>query len=605
MDPLAGAVDVQRGVVLSAANVAAVNLVPQESFLQDPATKFPVVIDPDVNFNWGFDTYVLKGYSNNREGAGDLDVGTYDGGAHVGRAFITFPTAAIAGKQVISARLELFNYYSWSCNARNWQVWSTSAASSGTTWIAQPAWYGNYATSSETHGYSASCGGGWSNANVTSLAAGWASNGVGEGYAGIKAENEADNYGWKKFYSANNGSYIPSIWVTYNTAPATPTGQKISNSPTGTVSGAWTNTLTPTISATISDADGGSVNGNFWVQRGDNGVVVFRGSANSLANGAVGSVPVSSGLTNNTVYAWSVTGSDNIVDGPQAPWFWFGVDTSAPLAPAVTSTDYPNDNAWHKGAGEAGSFTITLPGADDSVTGYRWALDKAPDPNQTLAVTAGAAGTMAVTPSAAGAHVLQVQAVDRAGNVSGITKYAFQVGHAGILSPDEGAQVVRRVRLAVGAEPGLNVLKFQWRRGPDSPAGDVADVPLAHLSTSTGTGWTQTWQPLPSPTSYTTWDAGATLGFVGGPIQVRAQVSAAASGSTVYDTQWVTLTVDPDADGAASTTIGPASVNLLTGDSNLSVTDAEEFGLSLVRTTSSRDTGSGVELQAEDRKSVV
>ncbi len=57
-------------------------LTPQDGFLQDPATTYPVVIDPELDLWFGFDTYVMKGYSNTHGGSTELQVGTYDGGAH-------------------------------------------------------------------------------------------------------------------------------------------------------------------------------------------------------------------------------------------------------------------------------------------------------------------------------------------------------------------------------------------------------------------------------------------------------------------------------------------------------------------------------------------
>lgn len=603
VDALAEAVEVERTSAQPAPNVAEVDLTPQQDFLQDPGTVYPVVIDPDVNLNRGFDTYVLKGYSNDRSAQGELDVGTYDGGAHVARAFIQFPMGQFASRTVFSARLELFNFYSWSCQARNWQVWNTYPAGPGTVWANQPGWAAHYATSSETHGYSGSCPGGWSNADITQYARDWASTNTQVGNMGIKAENEADNYGWKKFYAADNGSYIPSVWVTYNSTPNTPTGLKISHTPTGTVSGAWTASKTPTLSATVSDPDGGLVHGNFTLTSSDTGKVVWTGSQNYLANGSVASVTTPS-LTENGVYYFTVRTSDDIVESPPTAAFWFRVDTLAPLAPTITSADYPNDNTWHKGEGQAGAFTVKPP-VDASLSHYRWALDKAPDPNQKLAATTtGAPSTLPVTPTTPGRHVLQLQAVDLAGNASGVVKYAFNVGRGGILTPEDGARVVRRTRLQVTGEPVFTHVKFQWRRGPDSPAADIQDVPLAQLATSTGTTWQTAapsgWAALPTDArGYTTWDTAATLGFIGGPVQVRAVLATSAAGAGQYAGGWTTVTVDPDASGAATTEVGPGSVNLLTGDHTLSVTDAEEFGLSVVRTTSSRDTDAGYELQAE------
>ena len=98
---------------------------------------------------------------------------------------------------------------------------------------------------------------------------------------------------------------------------------------------------------------------------------------------------------------------------------------------------------------------------------------------------------------------------------------------------------------------------------------------------------------------YATWDAGLTLGHVPGPIQVQAQMATDATGSGLYAGPWVTVTVNPDAGHAATSGLGPGSVNLLTGDYRMSSTDVSMFGLSLERTTSSRDPRAGLELQDE------
>ncbi|MBW0254839.1 DNRLRE domain-containing protein [Cellulomonas sp. PS-H5] len=603
IDPLAQAVEVERTISQPTTDVAEVALAPQEEFLQDPETVYPVVIDPDINLNWGFDTYVLKGYSDNRSEEYELRAGTYNGGTNVARSYIHFPMGQFAGATVTNARLELFNYYSWSCQARNWQVWNVYAASAASTWANMPGWATHYATSSETHGYSSACGGAWSNANITSFAQMWAATNETEGHVGIKAESETDNYGWKRFYSSNNGSYIPSIWVTYNHTPNAPTGLTVSNATTSGATGTWTNVATPTLSATLTDRNGGTVNGNFTVKRADNGTTVYSGAANGLLSGAVGSVKTSA-LADGQKYTVTARVSDNIVEGPPAS-LTFGVDTTKPLAPRITSTDYPDDNTWHGAENTAGNFTITPAAIDGSLTTYIWGLDKVPDPAQKVTASAtGAASKLTVTPTTAGRHVLQLQALDRAGNASGVLKYAFNVGRAGIVTPDDGSRVVRRTRLHVTGEDVFTYVKFQWRRGPDSPAADIKNIPTAQLQTSTGVSWqdvaTGGWAPLPRGNSaYTAWDVGATLGSVGGPIQVRAVTATSSAGAGAYNTGWITLTVDSDASGAATAEIGPGNVNLLTGEHTLSVTDVEEFGLSVVRTASSRDTDSGYELQAD------
>ncbi|TFH70995.1 DNRLRE domain-containing protein [Cellulomonas sp. HD19AZ1] len=600
--PAAGTVEVEREVEPAADGALEVALAPQDAFLQDPATQFPVVVDPDVNFNWGFDTYVLSGYSNDRSGHADMSIGTYDGGAHVARSFIHFPTGHIAGRNVLAARLELFAFHSWSCQPRNWQVWSTYAAGPGSTWNNQPGWGGHYSTSSETRGYSASCDDGWINADITSMARDWAAGGGQEGYVGIKAENERDNYGWKRVYQANNGAYIPSVWVTYNSTPNVPTGLNVSPRNATAYNGVyWTNTLTPRLSATVSDPDGENVDANFYLFRGAGTHVWGWGNGRNsgfVTSGAQAYKDVPAGtLVDQETYFFMVGGSDWKHESAPSARFTFGVDTTAPTAPLVTSTDYPDDNRWRRAPGTAGVFRLAPSAADASIVEYQWALDKAPDPNQKVAAVGGTAQSLTVTPATAGRHVLQVRAVDRAGNASPVRKYAFNVGLAGVVAPEEGARVVRRVPIRVQAADGYAYVSYEWRRGPDSTT--RAAVPVGDLSTSDGRVWTTTWQALPTGDAYTTWDVGATLGHEGGPVQVRALVSASAAGTAPQETQWVTLTVDPDADGAASADVGPGSVNLLTGDHTLSVTDVDEFGLSVVRTASSRESRAGVQLHGD------
>lgn len=161
----------------------------------------------------------------------------------------------------------------------------------------------------------------------------------------------------------------------------------------------------------------------------------------------------------------------------------------------------------------------------------------------------------------------------------------------------EGAQVVRRVRLGVEHQPGFTHIKYAWRRGPDSAT--QQDIALGALSRADGRALTSAWTSLSDIGGYATWDAGLTLGHVPGPVQVQAILATDAQGGGAYATQWVTLTVSPDARNGATTDVGPGSVHLLTGDYRLSSTDVDEFGLSIERTTSSRDVDQGYEGQAD------
>ncbi|MGY1843128.1 DNRLRE domain-containing protein [Modestobacter sp. SYSU DS0875] len=156
------------GLPLSAAaevvepGVVELDLAPEEEFLQDAATEYPVVVDPEQNYTGWFDTWVQHGYSTDQSGSPELRIGTFDGGATVARSFINLDMGGMKGKLIQHATLSLYNWHSWSCSARNWEVWSTDQAGTGTRINTQPTWWHRWATSNGTKGHSSACGEGGS-----------------------------------------------------------------------------------------------------------------------------------------------------------------------------------------------------------------------------------------------------------------------------------------------------------------------------------------------------------------------------------------------------------------------------------------------------------
>ena len=575
---------------VTAPDAVQLDLTPDASYLADPETEYPVVVDPDMSFAWGFDTWVQTGFNSDQSGSTELKVGTYDGGATVARSFITWDLSSLRGTKIYNAELMLWNFHSYSCASRPWEVWNTELAGTGTRINNQPIWWQRWATSYDTVGHDPQCGDGWAYADLTSLVQTWANNGNTLVSTGIKAADERDTYAWKRFNSAQVGAYVPTLYVQWSRPPEQPTNLAVSNSPNG---GGWTSTTTPRLSAVAHDPDGDNVYMNFKLHRHNAEKVMEKGAW--VQNGQVAFVDVDPGvLTEGATYTYVVETWDGNQNGPPSPWMTpFTVDTAMPATPRISSTDYPNDGTWHKGENQAGTFAVSLPAGDSTLAGYEWGLDQAP---MTLAA-AGGATTLNITPTTNGIHALQVQALDRAGNRSPVARYVFNVGRAGLVSPVEGAQVVRRVRLDVSGESVFTHVKYQWRRGPD--ATNVQDIALGALSSSNGAPLTSAYTALQALGEHATWDAGLTLGHVAGPVQVRAVVATSSAGAEAYNTPWVTVTVSPDALGAATDDVGPGSVNLLTGDYSLSSTDVDEFGLALGRTTSSRDPRAGMEPQSE------
>ncbi|MEU7510957.1 DNRLRE domain-containing protein [Streptomyces sp. NPDC042898] len=553
-------------------------LTPDAAFLADPATKFPVTVDPAVNIGPSFDTFVQQGFTTDQSTSTELKLGN-NGSGQIARSYLAFPMSKITGKVIKSASLNLYNFHSWSCGARSWEVWDTSSATSAARWTAQPNWNKKWATSTATKGYSSSCADGWVNTDITSLAAAWAANGYGTNTLGIRATDETDEFAWKKFNSGNATSGTPYLSVTYNTRPG-------AAAPLSPLTGAATNDTTPTLSAKAVDADGNTVRLTFEVWASAGAAALQSGTSAYVASGAAATWTPGTALAPGS-YKWRAAVYDGQDwNGNWSAWQTFTVDTTKPGAPFVSSTDYPQDGLWHGSGGTPGRFTFAPASGTTDLAGYVYSLDGA----ASVTVAATGSTTVSVTPAADGHRTLRVQTKDKAGNVSTAVLYDFLVGQGAMVRPAEGAVSARRVQIAVDAQPKYTRVTYQWRRGPGA---SVYDVPLANLTKQDNTPITAPKTPLAQIGAYANWSVLETLGQIGGVVQVRAVLNTDNDADTAYISEWRGFTVDPNADGASSDEIGPGSVNLLTGDYSVDVTDADEFGLSSSRTASSRGTDRG------------
>ncbi|HEY4024863.1 MAG TPA: LamG domain-containing protein, partial [Candidatus Dormibacteraeota bacterium] len=201
-------------------------------------------------------------------------------------------------------------------------------------------------------------------------------------------------------------------------------------------------TATPTLTATVTDPDNDLLNTTFsWGPVG--GSVTGSTTQNSVASGSQAIVTVPAGqLSDGHSYFFHVQTTDTIDSSPVSGSCEFTVDTTPPSAPpTVVSTDYPNDQNFHGGAGQTGSFTLGANGVSDvAAYQYGWAD---PPTTQVAASSLGAAVTITATPGAQGLNTLFVRSVDPAGNLSTITQYTFlaggPTGPAGQWLADEGS----------------------------------------------------------------------------------------------------------------------------------------------------------------------
>lgn len=149
---------------------------------------------------------------------------------------------------------------------------------------------------------------------------------------------------------------------------------------------------------------------------------------------------------------------------------------ATPIAePTVTSAEYPDDGAWHPGAGLPGSFTFTANG-EDAVVGFYYGNT---DPAGTFVAAdhPGGSATVSYTPQASGPDDLYVASVDNAGNRS-----PQHVHHFYVQSTEPGVDAPRETGVGVPAEvrfsPGMaDVVSYTYRidNGPETTVAASAD----------------------------------------------------------------------------------------------------------------------------------
>ena len=165
------------------------------------------------------------------------------------------------------------------------------------------------------------------------------------------------------------------------------------------------------------------------------------------ANGAGGSiVSVPFDVENGHTYGWYAATFNGTAYSQPTATCYFKVDTGSPTSPVISNPDFPpvgGSGLPTKIAGQATTFSIsssqdslpsgctaagTMDCAVSGVNRYAYSLDQpmATDGAATTPADSNGDGSVTVTPSW-GVHILYVEAVDAAGNISWQTSYEFYV----------------------------------------------------------------------------------------------------------------------------------------------------------------------------------
>ncbi|MFD5429480.1 DNRLRE domain-containing protein [Streptomyces sp. NPDC127084] len=583
-------------------------LKPDAAFLA--TATYPVIVDPTSTLATTTDTWVqTPGYTDSQVSSGELKSGTYNGGTDKARSYLKFDVDSLRGKHIIDTNLALHSYYSSTCatTGAGTQVrritgdWSSSSV----TWGAQPATTDSGAvTNKAALGYSSSCPAGTMNYDIDAIVQSWADGWPNYGLQ-IRSADESDSLTWRRFrssdYASGDNSAEPHLTVTYNSYTTT-SSWSISPMTRNAYDGKrHVTSLTPILSAKVTDPDGSASKAQFEVTPDPNyadTTYTYTGTSASVASGSAASItiPQASALPAGAHLRFRARGHDGTDYGPWSGHTTFLLNTEKPAAPTVRCDAYP-EGTWTAKADGPVTCTLDTDSADGQ--GFNWGLDDGSMPNRVNDTTDGTGGdtlTFSLNPTD-GWRSLYAQTIDAGGNVSAATtRYSFGVGTdgAGLLTPADGDTSARRIGLTAKGRTGYTAVTYQYRRGETD---SWQNVPAADVTRTADGSALSAWPVATTDGAppALTWNVTSSL-TEDGPIDIRA---AFTNATTTGHTQTATVTVDRKAGTAPSQSVGPGSVNLLTGDYSLSATDASGFGASISRTASSRRPSAGADAEGQ------
>ncbi len=433
-------------------------LTPDQGLLADPATTFPVYIDPQTYTpKAGEWTMVSRYWDSSPQWRfnGDSDAGVgycgwdYCAPYDVKRLFFQFPTSRFGGKSIISATFVGHETWSGSCDGRSVQLWRTKPFTSETTWKSSADnWLDQLDSKDVAHGGGSGCPAGDVEFDATAGVKYAASHDSKYTSFGLRAANEDDKYGWKRF------SDDAHLRVKYNQPPKQLSMKQLTMQPGGTCRKPENKIRIrslPTITANdVKDPDGDQVSVQFqlWWDAGSGFKAQWtspkigpKKSGSLFSTRLIEQITSTKKIPKNTTLAWYARSND-YDEGKYysySPWSgagsatgcYFVWDTGVSAGPSIASGDYPAaddsdpDDPVYDGVGRYGTFTVDA--ADTDVVKYQYGVNEDPSSDNEVATSGGAAKTVSFRPTRSGTNFLTAQAVDSAGNVSEPTRYTFRV----------------------------------------------------------------------------------------------------------------------------------------------------------------------------------
>ncbi len=566
-------------VVSKTAAGATVTLSPDEGFLNNPQTQYPVTIDPTYTSTSyaSADTWVSTS-NTSAVHPWDEDLVVGYNGTYKYRSFLKFANGVWDNAAVSSASLTMRNFDALTCSGSSVQVSRVTEdwANGSTNWTNKPgATTSGAGSSSVAKGYSSSCPSDDVSFPVTAIVQSWATNASTNYGFQVAAVNETATSSFRLYRStdyytaAGNGGLRPRLIVNYNRYPNTPTALTVD-----AVVNGYVPSVTPTLSAKVTDPDAGSVKVRFNVSQG--ATLVWSGDGSTVASGGVSVATIPAGkLVDAQTYTVAAYGNDgSVLSGKNATSggfvsSTFTVDATTPVVPQLSCTGVA-DGQWYE-TRPAAKTTCTVAGNGKDVELWVNGQSKA-------ALTTS--GSASVDVPSVGYTLIQARSRTNAGVVSAWARVGFGTGSAALIYPIADDRSSSTFPIEAAAPPGATTAKLQWRFAPDAAAG--APDPLAgwvdaggvKKDDGTATAWTGTVSGTEtSATPKLMWDPHGEPG-ISTTALLEVRVLFTYSGGTKAS-PLKRVQVIPHAFGGSfpTSSAGPGQVGLFTGEFQMTQTD--------------------------------
>jgi len=400
------------------ATSSAVTLTPSVSLMSSSGTVFPVYIDPTWNPHpagsktnswtevnsafpstsyWKTSSWLQAGYNG------------WEAPYFVTRSlFNVSVSSAMYGATVLSSKMTIPDEWSPSCTAKPIELWKTGKIDSSTDWSNQPSWISKIDSATAAHGYDSSCPAADIPFDTTSIMQSAAAGKWSNLTMGLRAGDESDKYGWKKFSDSP-----ASFSTTYDHTPNTPT--TLSTSPATACTGTLTTVGDGDVSlyAGVSDPDNDPIGATFSVSKASTGDVIVTSSNGTPNSGPTAVYIVKRALLETaaagvpTKISWKVQATDYKYSSSWSTCS-FTFDPTRPGAPNVPD---PHGEI----IGTPTTFTIAPAATGTAPASYTYQLNGAAP----LSVAAtGAATTISLTPPRY-TNTLTVTSLSAGGNIGG------------------------------------------------------------------------------------------------------------------------------------------------------------------------------------------